>query len=166
MFENLESERLKYRKFKVEDEPFIVELMTDDRVCKFFPGKKGYSLDTCQKILNYYIKSFDYQNKQRVYLVSTKEEEPIGYVGIQIVKEFDKYEIFYAFKPNYWGFGYATESALRMIELAQKTDIKELIALADIDNEPSQKVLEKIGYIKEKQIFLWDLDLYFYTMKI
>ncbi|XFA99153.1 GNAT family N-acetyltransferase [Candidatus Izemoplasma sp. B36] len=166
MFEYLESERLTYRKFKEEDEAFIVELMSDDRVCKFLPGKKGYPLDTCQKILNYYIKSFGYQDKQRIYLVSTKEGEPIGYVGIQIVKEFDKYEIFYAFKPDSWGFGFATESSLKMVDVAKKSNLKELIALADIENDASQKVLEKIGYIKEDQINLWDLDLYFYTMKL
>lgn len=166
MYENLETERLKLRKFTEEDELFVYELMGNDIVCEYFPGKKGYSYEICKKLLNYYIKSFGYEDKQRIYLVSTKEDEPIGYVGIQIVKEYNKYEIFYALKPEYWGFGYATEAAYQMVELAKLTNINDLIALADIENPASQNVLEKIGYKKEKQIHMWELDLFFYTMNI
>ena len=166
MYENLETERLSLRKFTEADELFVYELMGSDKVCEYFPGKKGYSLETCKKLLNYYIKSFGYQDKQRIYLVSTKEGEKIGYVGIQIVKDFNKFEVFYALKPDFWGFGYATEAAIEMIKLAKLTNIDELIALADIENPASQHVLEKIGYTKEKQIKLWELDLYFYTMKL
>lgn len=168
MHENLESERLVYRFFTENDQSFMEELLGDEKVCKYLPGPAIYPEDVIKKVLNYYVKSSGDKDKyQNIYLVLEKGTNyPIGYAGIQLVKEFDKYEIFYGFTPAAWGKGYGTESSLKMKDLAKDLGLKELIALADIYNVASQKILEKTGFIMKEKMPLWGLELYYYDMEL
>jgi len=161
----IESKRLNYRAFKEEDLPFMIELLGNDSVCQFLPHKVAYPTDIIKRVLDFYIDAHNRDPIQHIYLVTLKETgRPIGYAGIQKVKEFDKYEIFYAFIPAAWNQGFGTEASLRMKDLAKEVRLKRIIALADISNRSSQRVLEKTGYDKVSQIPLWGLDLYFYEM--
>lgn len=167
MHRNLETKRLTFRPFAKEDYLFLIKLLTDDRVCKYLPGEGGYSLDVCSKYLKYFMMSFTEKNLNKIYLVSKKNNyAPIGYCGIQVVNEFDKYEIFYAYLPESWGNGYATEASIRMKELAKELKLKEVIALADVNNLASERVLQKTGYVKQKQLPLWGLKLNYYELKL
>ncbi|MBI9009916.1 MAG: GNAT family N-acetyltransferase [Tenericutes bacterium] len=167
MHRNLETERLTFRPFINEDLPIIIKLLTDDLVCKYLPGQGGYSLEVCSKYLKYFMMSFSDKNLNKIYLVSKKDNfAPIGYCGIQVVNEFEKYEIFYAYLPESWGHGFATEASLRMKELAIELGLKNIIALAHIDNISSQKVLLKTGYELQKQLPLWGLNLYYYELTL
>jgi len=82
------------------------------------------------------------------------------------VKEFEKIEIMYGFNELVWGKGYATETSKRMKELAIELGLKELIALADIHNIQSQKVLLKTGFEVVDQIHIWGIDCYSYTLDL
>lgn len=166
-FKFLETERLSFRPFNKGDLAFVIELLTDDTVCKYLPGEGAYSLEVCSKYLQYFMMAFNEKNHNKVYLVLRKDTNtPIGYCGIQIVNEFTKYELFYAFIPNSWGQGFATESTIKMKELAKDLDLSEIIGLADIHNVGSQKVLEKTGLVKKTQLPLWGLNLYYYELKL
>lgn len=163
----LETERLSFRPFNKGDLPFIIELLTDDAVCKYLPGESAYTLEICGKYLQYFMMAFSEKNLNKIYLVTRKDTaQPIGYCGIQKVNEFSKYEIFYAYIPSSWNKGFATEAAFRMKELAKELDLKEIIGLSDIHNLASQKVLEKVGLIKQTQLPLWGLNLYYYETKL
>jgi len=165
--EKLASKRLTYRYFREEDLPFMIELLGNDSVCQYLPRKVAYPEDIIKRVLDYYIDAHNRDELQHIYLVSKKDtSRPIGYAGIQKVKEFDKYEIFYAFIPGAWNMGYGTEASNMMKELAIQIGLKKVIALADIGNVGSQRVLEKTGYDKVSQIPLWGLDLYFYEMTL
>ncbi len=168
MFETIESKRLTYRPFMYEDYPFLLVMLGDKLVCEFLPGPENYSNDVVKKVMNHYITSaFGKDKYQKIYLASRKDtQEPIGYVGIQLVKEFDKYEIFYGFIPSAWGQGFGSEASLRMKALAIDLDLKELIALADVQNIASQKILEKTGFKQTKQMPLWGLDVFYYEMTL
>ncbi len=166
-YENLESIRLNYRKFNDDDLVFLAELLKDPKVLKYFPGPNIYPDELILKYLSFYINSFGFKDYHRVYLISLKDSnEPIGYGGIQYVKEFDKFEIFYGLSPSKWGQGLATEVSLRMKELAKEVGLTELIALAEINNVASNRVLEKTGFIRKEQIHLWEEELFFYEMKL
>lgn len=163
----LETNRLSFRQFNENDLAFLIRLLSDDLVCKYLPGNGGYSLEICEKYLLYFMMAFNQKNLNMIYLVSRIEDNtPIGYCGIQMVNEFTKYEIFYAFIPECWNKGYASEASLRMKELAKNVGITEMIGLAEINNYASQRVLEKTGFTKIKQIPLWGMNLFYYEMDI
>jgi len=56
------------------------------------------------------------------------------------------YQVAYSLKPNYWGNGYATETAKTMKRYGvDKIGLKKLISIIHVDNEPSMKVARKNG---------------------
>ncbi len=163
----IESKNLRYRAFEDCDLAFLVELLTDDEVCKYLPGGKGYPENKIPVVLSHFQLAFKDNKYHKVYIVFEKgSDKPIGYAGVQLVKEFMKYEIFYAYIPYAWGKGYGTEASLRMKEVAIESGLKELIALADINNIGSQRVLEKTGFNKIETIDLWGLTMHYYEMDI
>jgi RimJ/RimL family protein N-acetyltransferase len=48
-----------------------------------------------------------------------------------------------------WGRGYATEALRAIVAVASGTSIHRLYALCHPDHVPSQRVLEKCGFIRE-----------------
>lgn len=56
----------------------------------------------------------------------------------------------YVFAKDAWGLGYATESLLAMVDIAQQTGVARLEALCHAEHAPSAHVLEKCGFTREE----------------
>ena len=91
-----------------------------------------------------------------MYLVLVKETGiPAGICGLVKRDGSDEVNIGYAFLPQHWSRGYATESALAMKEYAKNTiGLKRLVGITDPKNYASVRVLEKLGLKFEKMIRL------------
>ncbi len=60
-------------------------------------------------------------------------------------------EVFYALMPKAWGQGYATEIARASIEAAfRQLALRELVAFTGSDNARSRRVMEKVGFVYER----------------
>ncbi len=159
----LSSQRLYYRPFVDSDLDLLKSLLMRSEVCQFLPGEKAYTALQVEKTLDYFIKTHHPKNQQAIFKVFLKCNDAfIGYAGLQLVKEFNKTEVFYAFLPDHWQKGYASEAGREMIRYAEELDIDELIALADTRNIGSNKVLTNIGFKQHGQVDLWGLKLNFY----
>jgi len=74
----------------------------------------------------------------------------IGWAGIQPLLGTDRYEILYALKPAYWGYGFATEAGAALLEVvfdSMNGTLDELYALVFPQNIASIRVLEKLGFV-------------------
>ena len=163
----MESSRLVYRKFELDDIDDLNEILTNPNVCKYLPGEGAYSKEIVEKWLTYFIRSYqDERNTHHYAILEKGKDKVIGYGGIGYVKEFDQMEIMYGLSESVWGKGYGTECSLRFKELAKELGMKHVIALADIHNIGSQKILLKTGYTQIKQIQIWGLDCYYYEMEL
>lgn len=162
-----ESDRLYFRFFNEDDFNALSDIFTNKNVCKYLPVDGSYTIKQVKKVLKNFIKKKEDMKKDLVYAVIHKEtDQLIGYAGVSYVSEFGLYEIKYGFNEGYWNKGYATESAMKMKDVACTLGHKKIIALADINNIASQNILEKIGYHKVSSIELWGLDLYYYEMNL
>ena len=66
-------------------------------------------------------------------------------------------ELGYAFHPQAWGRGYATEAALASVAYADEVlPITELRAFAHLDNTASRRVLERAGFSEVR--YVADMD--------
>lgn len=83
-------------------------------------------------------------------------------------KEARQAEIGYSFDPEFGGHGYATEAAAALLEIGfGKLNLHRVFARCDARNEPSWRVMERIGmrreaHFREHAIFKGDWDEEFY----
>lgn len=62
----------------------------------------------------------------------------------------EELEIGYLLKPAFWGLGYATEIGRRILRFTfEETPLDEVVAVTDLENHASQRVLRKIGMREE-----------------
>lgn len=163
----LESKRLYYLKWEENDFSELRKTLGNPKVCEYLPGDNKKSDEEIQKWLDFYVKSFDDELGNKIYKIVEKNTgNVIGYGGLGFVKEFKEIEIMYGFNQKYWGLGYATETSNRLKKLAKDQNLKSVIALCDINNEASKKVLVKTGFSEIKQVDLWGLTLNYYEMTL
>jgi len=82
-----------------------------------------------------------------VWLVISKDsKEAIGDIGFKGQPVDETVEVGYGFLPEAQNKGYATESVKALIDWAFSTnEVKQVIAECHKENQPSIKVLEKLG---------------------
>jgi [ribosomal protein S5]-alanine N-acetyltransferase len=78
----------------------------------------------------------------------------LGLVKIKHIDNTDAIEVGYAFLPEAWGKGYATEITQKAIEyLNQNFKEREIVAFIQADNLNSRRVLEKSGMTEVENIY-------------
>ena len=141
-------------------------MYSNDNVCEFLPIIGHLSDTQIEKALLGFLKMKPSNIKESSIYAVVYDGHVIGYCGVVYIKEKDKYEIMYGFNEDYWGQGFATESAMLMKEVAKNKGLKEVIAFASPLNIPSNAVLKKIGYTFKEEIELWNMRLNYYEMRL
>ena len=78
--------------------------------------------------------------------------QPVGGIGFMAGTDVERFsaEVGYWLSERHWGNGIATEALMLVTEYAfTHLNMLRLFALPFADNEPSVRVLEKAGYIRE-----------------
>jgi len=166
-FLQMQSQRLAYQPFQPYDYDDLVKILSNPMTCQYLPGETVYTKEQIQKWLQYFINSFSIEKKHVIYAIRLHQQPTIiGYCGCNFVPEFHTNEIKYIFHPDYFGKGYATEAAMQMKEIAQAFGFEKLVGLADIENIPSQKILEKIGYEYQTTMDIWGGTMKYYELQL
>lgn len=72
---------------------------------------------------------------------------PIGICGLLKRDTLPDADLGFAFLPQFWGNGYAQESAAAVLAWGKETfQLKRIVAVTASDNHKSIKVLEKLGF--------------------
>lgn len=150
----LETERLQLSRLSYDDCEFIVELVNEPSFKRYIGDKNVKSHDDARRYLregpigNY--EQFGYG----LFLVNLRDTEiPAGICGLVKREEFDDPDIGFAFLKRHRENGYASESAKAVLEYGFETlKLRRIIALADPDNEPSIRLLEKLGFVNERAV--------------
>lgn len=152
--EMIETKRLYLRALEVDDAAAMFILDSDPEVHRFL-GKKPVKHLSESEAQIIYIRQQYRQNGIGRYAVIEKELGVfIGWCGLKLItspinNHVNFYEIGYRFIKNFWNKGYATESALAWVDYGfNHLKLKEIFAIADINNHNSIKVLENIGLQK------------------
>ena len=114
----------------------------------------------CQFILTRYIASYECLDFG-IYLTLLKEGQvPIGICGLDKRDALEDVDIGYAFLPQYWLKGYASESASAVPAYARNTlGLKRISGIMTPYNQDSIHVLEKIGLKFEQMVKLSEDDV-------
>ena len=154
----LETQRLVLRRLTMEDAPFIFQLLNEPSFIRFIGDKGVRNLEDARNyILNGPVLSYE-RNGFGLYLVELRETETsIGICGLIKRDSLPDVDVGFAFLPRFWKKGYAVESAGAVLKFAREVlKLDRIVAITDIENEASGKVLEKLGMKLDKLIKLSD----------
>lgn len=140
----LETERLKFRHFTIEDAELLHNMHQDLAITKYVNDPEPWSsIAQAEKVLREIIIP-QYDLKIGRWAIHLKEtNEFIGWCGLKKVG--DEIDLGYRFIQKYWGKSFATEAAQAVLDYGVKLNLPNIIGRAATENIGSIKVLEKIG---------------------
>jgi RimJ/RimL family protein N-acetyltransferase len=150
----LETDRLCLRQMDTVDAPFMLGLLNEpsfiqnigDRGVRTIEGARQY-------IVNGAIASYQ-QHGFGLYMVELKGTGvPIGICGLVKRPFLPDADVGFAFLPQFWSQGYAMESAFAVMDYARdQLGLGRVVAIVSPGNEPSIKLLRKLGLEFERMI--------------
>jgi RimJ/RimL family protein N-acetyltransferase len=165
----LETDRLVLRRMSVDDAEFELRLLNEPSFLRFIGDRGVRTLEDARA----YILKGPVDMYERLgfglYLAELKEEGvPIGICGLVKRDFLADVDIGFAFLPEFWGQGYASEAASAVMEYAKGAlGLKRIVAITNPENHSSIRLLEKLGLKFDRMIratadgpeirlFVWD----------
>ena len=129
----------------------MFELDSDPEVHKFLGNNPVTERDQICVVINFIRQQYIDNGIGRWAIIDKKTNAFMGWTGLKYVTDLTNshknyYDLGYRLIKKYWGKGIATESAMASLKYAfeeLKTD--EVYAMADCENDGSNKILKKIG---------------------
>lgn len=146
----LVSERLHFAPISQYCIPNIVKLLEDYETVYLltyapFPYTEQDALIWVNHVTNLNNNGYGY-----FWGIYNQDNNFIGTVGLSVDPEHEKGELHYWLGKDYWGQGYATESAKRIIKFAfENKHLERLMVNCLTRNIRSQRVIEKCGFVFE-----------------
>jgi ribosomal-protein-alanine N-acetyltransferase len=150
-FPILESERLCFRKLTITDAPEILELRGNPETMKYIPRPLITDIDGALAHIKMINDKID-ENIDINWAVTEKgSDECIGIMGFYRTQpEHYRTELGYMITPEHWGKGYVTEAVTVLLDFAFNTlQFHSIEAVIDSRHTASERVLQKVGFIKE-----------------
>lgn len=148
----LTSERLGLRRFTQDDLELLVELNSDPEVTRFTGGVKDREKSAIMlqgRILAYYDEHPGLGIWAGVELATGR------ITGMHLLNHISgetDIQVGYVMFKNFWGRGYATEMAVRLLRYGfEDLKLPQIVAITDLDHVLSQKVLIKSGLHRKGQ---------------
>ncbi|GAB5554272.1 MAG: GNAT family N-acetyltransferase [Saprospiraceae bacterium] len=142
------SNRMGFRNWQDQDLMPLAHMNQNPEVMRFFPRVQTLSETKA------FIQRMDtlYQDKGYAYFAVDRLEDQtfIGFIGLAwqtfVSPITPCVDIGWRLAPTFWGHGYATEGAQRCLEFGfQALGLQSIKAFAPLINQPSIRVMQKIG---------------------
>ena len=152
----IETDRLLLRQITIDDAAFMLDLLNQPSFIQFIGDRGVRTLDDAREfILTRYIAAYE-RLGFGIYLTVLRESEiAIGICGLVKRDGLDDVDVGYAFLPQYWSKGYASESVSAVLAYARNTlGIRRVLGITTPDNDGSIRVLKKAGFTFGRMVTL------------
>jgi [ribosomal protein S5]-alanine N-acetyltransferase len=150
--EQLKTTRLLLRRPRRADAEIIfTRYASDPGVTKFLSWPRHVSIEQTLAFLEYSDREWDRWPAGPYLIEDLKDARLLGSTGFA----FDSPQRAmngYVLAKDSWGFGYATEALRAIVQLAETLRIAELFALCHPDHSASYRVLEKCGFVRQREL--------------
>jgi len=144
--DTLTTERLAVRRYTEGDLDLLVRLHTDPEVTRYAGGL--LTRDQSEAMLRGRILAY-YDERPGLGIWLTTERAtgtPVGMHLLNNIRDADIIQVGYLLYPEFWGRGYASEMAARLLRYGfEELGLPEISAITDLPHVDSQRVLLKIG---------------------
>jgi RimJ/RimL family protein N-acetyltransferase len=162
----METPRLKFRKFKYSDFEDFFRLNGDFEVMEFITGA-ALTREQALKRFEENMQINDNQADTGYYHVSLKENGQFVGLGKLAMLNTTDAEIGYSILTPFWGMGFATEIAERLMRHARSLpSIKKLVAITDPRNEASNRIVQKWHFMMVDSCEMDGLPALIYELEI
>ena len=154
---SLTTPRLSIDPISLKDFEFIQKLLNTPGWIQYI-GDRNIHSDEAAK--NYLQKILDNPNVHYWIVRLNEGGVPIGIVTFMIRNYLDDYDFGFAFLPEYGKQGYAFEASSEVMkELKKDPAFKQILGITLPDNVSSIKLLERLGFVFEKNILIDNEEL-------
>ena len=147
----VETDRMILREILPTDIEGMYELDSDPEVHKYLGNKPATNMLEIVNIIDFIRQQYIDNGIGRWAIIDKKTSEFIGWTGLKYVtdetnKHKNYYDLGYRLIKKYWGQGIAIETAIASLKYAfDKLNVSEIYAMANCNNEGSNKILKKVG---------------------
>lgn len=157
--------RLNVRQLTSGDLDDLITLYQTPMVVKTLGGLRAR--DQIVQSLEGHLDHWDSYNFGYYIFEDRQTESFIGRGGLRrcLIDGKQEVEVAYALLPEYWGKGLATEIVKKLVDIAfRKLGLRSIVGFTLSENEASKRVLEKNGFVFEKQCIYKDLPHVLYRL--
>lgn len=146
-----ESVRFILREIEFMDVDGMFELDSNPEVHRYLGNKTVSSKEEMLKVIAFIRQQYIDYGIGRWAIIDKETNAFVGWSGLKFVTEKTNnhqnyYDLGYRLIPKYWAKGIATETAIASLHYAfNQFNCKEVFAIADVDNDGSNKILQKVG---------------------
>jgi ribosomal-protein-alanine N-acetyltransferase len=148
----IKTERLLLRDLTPSDQQAVHQYASDPEVVRFMDWGPNTEAETDQFIRRSILTQKENPRRNFTFAIVLKNKEKlIGSCGIHVSNPENREGwLGYCLNRNFWGNGYATETARKLVDFGfAKLDLHRLFATCDPENSASAHVLEKSGMKRE-----------------
>jgi len=168
----LKTDRLILRPFSFNDAPIVQKLAGDYNVAKTTLNiPHPYADGEAEKWIATHVPLFNIGKIVTFAIILSETNQLTGAISLILAPEHDRAEMGYWIGKSYWGKGYCTEAARRLIKYGfEELKLNRIFAHFMTGNPASGRVMEKAGMIYEghlrQHVKKWDVvqDLKIYAI--
>lgn len=167
----LETERLILRKFEADDAERLFLLDSDPEVVKYVCTPPAKDISESENVIKMIQQQYEDNGVGRFAVIEKKSNLLIGWSGLKFITTQingykNIYDLGYRFIPEFWGKGYAIESAKASLDFGfYDLDLPVIYACAHSENNGSNHILSKLGFENKGEFEEPDGICFWYELK-
>ena len=167
----LETDRLILRKLEESDYERLFLLDSDPEVMKYIGVPVLEDVNQSKDVINTIQKQYEDNGIGRFAVIEKESNLLIGWSGLKFLTQEingynNVYELGYRFMPEYWGKGYALESAKASLDYGfNDLNIDIIYAMAHSENDASNHILQKLGFERMNEFMEPDGVCFWYELQ-
>lgn len=163
---NLETARLKLRKFTLEDADQLYRIYNNSEVMRYV-GNYARTKEQTEAELLSMIQHWQQHDFGMWAVIDKQNQILIGRCGLCFLDDTKEVELGYLLDKFYWGRGLATEAAKAALKYGfEVVKLERIVAVAKPENLASRRVMEKVGMKYEKDAHYYDSDVVYYSVTL
>jgi ribosomal-protein-alanine N-acetyltransferase len=169
------SERLTFKEFQEQDFPLFYSVFSNEQIMKYALNDRYCSEDESVAYFSEILMNNSALENRRAYEFAVYLSSDNTFIGFaDIEKHYQgsipvNGEIGYFLLPEFWGYGYATEIARKLIDICFSfINLHKVVARCNANNFHSERVMKKAGMTKEGEFRKarfkngqWDNELHY-----
>jgi [ribosomal protein S5]-alanine N-acetyltransferase len=144
----LDTGRLELHPFTEDDADFVLRLLNEPSFLRYIGDRGVHDLETARRyIADGPVASYARHGHGLMRVVRKADGEALGMCGVLKRDTLPDADIGFSFFPAFWSQGYALESARAVMRQARDAlGVGRILAITTRDNEPSMRLLGKLGF--------------------